>query len=240
MSDNYELNRKKARQTCIDKYGVDNPQKVREIQEKTKRTNIERYGAENVFAAEQIKEKIKSTNRARYGVEHNLQCEIFIEKAKNTKLIRYGRANIGQFGTTEHDEAMLAKYGSRRFPGNQRYRFNDVLFDSFPELAVYVYAVDHNIKIIREPVCIDYIFENKKRHYFPDFEYDGKLIEIKGEQFFREDGIMHNPYNSSLDALYAAKQKCMSDNNVIVWRRNEYQFAIDYFNSKYSKLTYKL
>ena len=33
------------------------------------------------------------------------------------------------------------------------------------------------------------------RRYFPDFEIEGKFYEIKGDQFFNEDGTMCNPFN---------------------------------------------
>lgn len=240
MAEKYEHNREKTKQTCLLKYGVDNPQKAEAVKEKTKNTNLKRYSVENVFAAPAVKEKIKNTNIARYGVSHISKSKIFTERVNNTKLVRYGRTDVGQFGTCEHEEAMLAKYGARHYNGNTRYQYNGTVFDSFPELAVYIYAIDHSIAIIREPCALEYTFEDKKRRYFPDFEYDGKLLEIKGDQFFTENGTMVNPYDHSEDNCFKAKQKCMLDNNVIVWRPPDYQFALDYFNSKYTKADFRI
>ena len=36
--------------------------------------------------------------------------EVF-EKIKNTKVVRYGRENVGQFGTQEHNQSIMIKYG---------------------------------------------------------------------------------------------------------------------------------
>ena len=47
----------KFKETCIKKYGVDNPIKLPEIREKIKQTNLEKYGYENPMSSDEIKEK---------------------------------------------------------------------------------------------------------------------------------------------------------------------------------------
>jgi len=73
-------NREKMKETCFEKYGVENTSKIKEIQDKWKQTNLERYGVENVFQSEEIKEKIKNTNLEKYGVEYPSQSETIMEK----------------------------------------------------------------------------------------------------------------------------------------------------------------
>ena len=43
--------------TFMKRYGVDNPQKVKEIKDKSKSTMLERYGVENISQSEEIKLK---------------------------------------------------------------------------------------------------------------------------------------------------------------------------------------
>lgn len=52
--------------------------------------------------------------------------------------------------------------------------------DSSYELAWIVYQIDHNVSFKRNKVGFDYVFENKKRKFYPDFILaDGLYVEIK-------------------------------------------------------------
>jgi hypothetical protein len=64
--------------------------------------------------------------------------------------------------------------------------------------------------------------------YFPDFEINGKLCEVKGDHLLK-DNKLYFPYRTGLsetelsviDDVYAAKDACMKENNVIVIRSSE-------------------
>lgn len=83
----------KRKKTMLERYGVDNPAKSREIYEKVKKTNLEKYG--NICSAQDkvIQEKIKATNLKKYGVEHFFQVDDVKEKIKTTNLEIYGVDN---------------------------------------------------------------------------------------------------------------------------------------------------
>ena len=85
--------RKKTEDTCMKKYGVNNPMQCKEIQDKAKDTNLKRYGAESPFGSKEIQDKAKDTNLGRYGVENPMQCKEIQDKAKDTNLERYGAEN---------------------------------------------------------------------------------------------------------------------------------------------------
>ena len=82
--------KQKMKQTCIDKYGVDNPFKSKEVQEKIKQTNLEKYGVEIASQSETIKEKTKQTNLIKYGANTPLQNKDILKKMENTNLLKYG------------------------------------------------------------------------------------------------------------------------------------------------------
>lgn len=86
--------RDKLRQTCIERYGVDNAAKSNIIQEKMKKTCFERYGATNVFASNYGKDRIKKTNIERYGVENPQQNEEIKTRTNNTMISKYGKKCI--------------------------------------------------------------------------------------------------------------------------------------------------
>lgn len=94
-NDKYLVDKKvtKAKQTFLDNYGVDNPNKVPEIKEKVKQTVSQKYGVEYYFQTEEMKEKSKKTIQEKYGVDSYLQCEGGKEKLKNTFLKKYGKDN---------------------------------------------------------------------------------------------------------------------------------------------------
>lgn len=261
--DNYNKTdecKEKKKATFIQKYGVDHPCKFTIVKEKIKQTNLEKYGVENVFAAEEIKEKIKKTKFNVYGDEHFTN----LEKAKETNMKLYGysyaakneeiRKKISfkykqlsedekQIAYEQHKQTCLEKYGvdwySKTTEFNlkirKKYYYNNIGFDSLPELAVYLYCINNNINIKRSDLKFEYIINNEIHYYFPDFEIDGKLVEIKGDHFFKEDGTMCNPFDHSLDELFEAKHQCMLKNNIEIWKSKDYQFALDYFkNNNYN------
>jgi len=81
-------NRKK--QTCIDKYGVDNPAKSKEIKEKVKKTNLEKFGTEYPLQSETILEKFKSDFKEKWGVDNPSKVKEIREKANSTNVERFG------------------------------------------------------------------------------------------------------------------------------------------------------
>lgn len=115
----------------------------------------------------------------------------------------------------------------------KKYFFDNKWFDSMPEVAVYRYYTDHNISIEFEPIQLKYIYNNKEYIYIPDFKIQDKLIEIKGNQFFKADGTMCNPYDHTQDEKYELKHQCGLQNNVQFWKYQDYKFAIDYCINTY-------
>ena len=51
--------------------------------------------------------------------------------------------------------------------------------DSSYELAYLIYCLEHNIKIERNKEGFEYVYENEKHLFYPDFIVEGKYVEIK-------------------------------------------------------------
>lgn len=116
----------------------------------------------------------------------------------------------------------------------RKYKFNELIFDSMPEIAYYIYLKDHNIAFEYQPsVSFKYEDDKKTRSYQPDFLVEGTYVEIKGKHFFDESGKMINPYDRSEDIRYESKHLCMIENHVkIITDCKKY---IDYVNERYGK-----
>lgn len=80
----------KYRNTCLLKYGVNNPSKSEEIKDKIKKTNLKKYGTEYTFQSNKIKDKIKKTNLKRYKVEYPQQNKKILEKSNVSNMNKYG------------------------------------------------------------------------------------------------------------------------------------------------------
>lgn len=77
-------NRNKCRQTCLEKYGVDNPMSLDSVRDKIKETNIQRYGVEWSAQNKEINQKTINTQIKKYGGVFNP------EKVKKTNIEKYG------------------------------------------------------------------------------------------------------------------------------------------------------
>jgi hypothetical protein len=60
----------KKKKTCLSKYGVDNPMKNIDIQNKQNVVILNKYGVSNISKLDSIKEKVKETNNLRFGKDY--------------------------------------------------------------------------------------------------------------------------------------------------------------------------
>lgn len=84
-------------------------------------------------------------------------------------------------------------------------------------------------------ISFDYYLNDERHTYHPDFKVRQKIIEVKGDQFFRineSTGVeeMYCPwrypewsdeYYAYKCALFEAKYQCMKQNGVIILRANQ-------------------
>jgi hypothetical protein len=74
---------KKQKDTCLIKYGNENPFGSKICQEKIKNTMINKYGVSSPIKNKLIKEKIEKTNIKKYGVKNPFQNKIIIQKIQS-------------------------------------------------------------------------------------------------------------------------------------------------------------
>ena len=216
---------------------------IQDIVNQIKQTKSDRYGDPYYFN----REKGRKTMIERYGVPYSGMSQELFAKTCDTKLKEYG----DPYWTNQDKicKTYIDRYGAYR-PQNYKYSFYGLLFDSAWELAVWIYCIDHNIPIIREPCSFKYFdMYNKSCDYIPDFMIGGKLVEIKGSQFLKPDGTMYFPYNKKKvdgkwvkitpeekaykDDLFERKHQCGLANGVEFWKESECAKYIEYCNLVY-------
>ena len=249
----------KTKDTCLTKYGVEYAHQNPEFVEKMKETNLKKYGCETVFQNENVKQKIKNTLKEKYGVESYTQTKEYLDKSKETCIKKYGvpfytqteeykskerETNLKKFGVewassspeirNKVRNTFISNYGSANYCHNNYYLYDNIQFDSSWELYFYIYHSDLGHKVTKEPLELFYTYEGKEHSYYPDFEVDGQLYEIKGDMFFK-DGQMINPFDKSQNGLFNAKYQCGLKNNVIFIKESDMTPIIEYVNNKYTK-----
>ena len=236
--------------------------KSEEFKNHCKSIYLNNLGVDNPLKSKEIREKAKETKNKKYGNPYWNN----IEKRKITCKQKYN--NYSYFGSNSFFEYMLNKYGSKASDydrsisidkrielygsvvPNWKYLYYGITFQSSWELAVWIYCIDHNIPIIRDPCMFEYKdFENNFHKYIPDFSINGKLVEIKGSQFFNSNGTMRFPYNKKkvngewinmtieekkyMNDLYERKHQCGLANGVEFWKESDCKKYIEYCNIKY-------
>lgn len=92
--------------------------------------------------------------------------------------------------------------------------------------------MDNKIDFLYQPdTPLEYLDENKKKRlYYPDFLVNGEFQEIKGNQFFNENG---EPYNMYKKEFWWEKYNLMLSNNIKIIRQDEALKYVKYVNKKY-------
>ena len=80
----------KRKDTCIEKWGVDNPSKSNQVKKKVIETNIEKFGHEWATKSDEIKTKIKDKFIENWGVDNPSKIKEVRDRAKETMFERFG------------------------------------------------------------------------------------------------------------------------------------------------------
>jgi len=167
------INLDKIKQTCLEKYGVENVYQSEIIKNKIKQIKKEKYGNEYYLNDE----KQRKTMLERYNTKYFMGTTTFYIKSKQTKLERYGDENY--LNKEKQKETMLKRYGVDN-PGklystiinshtkesqdkrNETKRKNKTFNVSKPEDETYLILKEKYPDVIRQysseryPFCCDF------------------------------------------------------------------------------------
>ena len=237
------------KQTCLAVYGVESVMQVKSVQEKGNETLIQKHGSiENAYKVRQEKldrtklerygntkynnrNKYKETCLDRFGCENPFQNEAVKQKCNTVDIVNRAEAS--------RHKTFVEKYGVEcvgqleQSHQNYSYFYDNTYFDSSWELALWIYANDHNEDIVRLPCTIEFEYNSTIRTYRPDFKYNGQLVEVKGDQFIYE-GKLINPYrdNTGLDSL---KTELIKKYDIQLWSSREIKPILIYITKNYGK-----
>lgn len=174
-----EERKKKIRETCIKKYGVEHYFSSKNIKDKKKVTYLKRYGVENPSQIDWVKEKKRETCLINYGVENPSQSSDI--QSKKTKFTR--------------KKQITTKCGKKYdLDGYEPLTISELLINNDPKNIL------HHTEIEDEIGKIYYHYNNKKSVYHPDIyvKSENKIIEVKSLYW----------YNHSLERNLIKKSRC--------------------------------
>lgn len=249
---------KKRENTCLDMYGVRNVFCKGEIRNKFEYEREKKHGSRtwnnpnkaietrkqhNIndpnFQAN-INKKTNETRKLHRQLYPNYDKNI-IEKRKQTiKQKRIADPNYDQKIYDKHVNTYYQKTGyywpsqnpKVRHKMRKKYTYCNVMFDSAPEIAYYIWLLDHNIDFEYHPsIRLQYYANNKIHFYEPDFliKSTNQLEDIKGDQFLKLTFIQRG----------RERLECIKQNNVRLIYSDEYNIYMNYCSQKFSnKLWY--
>lgn len=101
--------KQKAKETCLDRYGTDNPAKSDIVKEHMKETCIKRFGTDCTFHSSDVIDKINKTCQERYNVTNRGSIPSRIQSAKETALKNWGKDNY--CNRNKAKQTMQERYG---------------------------------------------------------------------------------------------------------------------------------
>ncbi len=179
----------KKKETCIKKYGVDNPLKNKEVRDKIKETCLERYGVDNPRQSIEISEKIKETCIKRYGVNYTLKSKEVRDKIKETNLERYGNEShlSSEIIRDKIKETNLERYGNESPFGNR-----DII-DKIKIKNLENYNVEYNFQ--REDIKEKIKETHNKKYGVNHYLLSDKYKEIKFKEYDKQIRERYNSLN---------------------------------------------
>lgn len=108
-----EEGKNKVKEVMLQRYGVESPMSIPEVQQKRKQTLMEHFGVENLSYSQECLDKKKKTCLNKYGVEYTLQSPEIREQIKQTCLEKYGHTCSVQGNEIKNKskETCFKKYG---------------------------------------------------------------------------------------------------------------------------------
>ena len=104
------------------------------------------------------------------------------------------------------------------------------------EFRVYDFLTENHIEFEYQPeISIPYEYKETPHTYHPDFRVGDRIVEVKGDQFFRineetgkeemfmpwrKPGMSDEEYRNACEKE-EAKHQCMIANNVVILRRKD-------------------
>lgn len=171
----------KFKDTCKERYSVENVFQSEEYKNKIRCTLLEKYGVDSVFKVPEFEEKRKNTWISHYGVDSPLKSEEILEKVKNTNLKKYGYPCVLQAPEIK-EKISKSFYKHSSIPTSSQQLYIQNLYDG---------ELNYPIKYYNADIC----FPDEKLDIEIDFgghNLPVKMGKLTQEEFDKKEIIRNN------------------------------------------------
>lgn len=230
---NYQCQQLKRKEKVMEKYGVDNVMKNKEILNKAKETNLIKYGCENVMQNEDIKLKFVKTMNTKYGVNYPMENSEIKKKAESTFLHKYNVRSVLSSPEIRNKikKTLLEKYNvtsplyinKDKLPDSKNEKYIRELYGGIPHIRIESFYPD---MLIEDNIVVEYdgSGHNIKEKYMSHDEY------IEKEKF-RESVIIRNGYK--IIRLISKSDTLPSDEDLLYIKDIGVEYLKDNFIFRY-------
>jgi len=165
----------KSKQTCLNKYGVDNPMKSEIIKEKIIKNNIDKYNKKWYFQTDEFKEKVIKNNIDKYNKKWYFQTDEFKDKSKNTIKNKYNVDHISKNENIKkkNKQTCLNKYGVNN-PMKSEIIKEKIINNNLNKIGY-----KHHMIYKKENKLLKYFFNKQSYNYYNEkINNNYKLINI--------------------------------------------------------------
>jgi len=178
--------KEKVKQTCIERYGVENPMQNPEIRDKIKQTCFNNFGVEHPAQSQEVKDKMNITCIERYGVAHPSQLQYFKDKSRQTCFNNFGVEHPAQSQEVKDKsrQTCIERYGVAHPLQSQEIK------DKVKQTCIKKYGVENlsqNPEIFEKALKNSY---NIKEFTFPC----SNIIQVQGYEPFLLDILVKEGY----------------------------------------------
>lgn len=183
-------NREKAKSTMLKKYGVDNNMKSNIGKQEFFNAIRKKYNNETIKSVTQIdsvKSKLKKSLKEFFNSNKCIEYKKRQQKYWKNLSNKQHKLRINKIKQTYYKRT--GYYWPSQNPNvntsSNKYKFNGIKFDSFPELCYFIWLTNQNVNFVYKPkIQLVYSYNGIQHYYKPDFIVHNQLVEIKGDQFF--------------------------------------------------------
>jgi len=197
----------KRKETCLEKYGVDNPSKSESVKFIVKETNRNKFGVDYPLQSNEILEVYKSTMIEKYGVDNPSKIPEIREKAKETTLNRFG---VDYAMRSDMVVSNLKKYFKNKYGSDNPFNIKEFV-DKSNKTKMDRYGTIYPLqnKEVYNKMMLTNMVRYGVDHYTMTDEYK---LKLKENVFLSNSKIVNDEYNTLLymggDEYHIRCEKC--------------------------------
>jgi G:T-mismatch repair DNA endonuclease (very short patch repair protein) len=226
-----KCNNIKRKETCLEKWGVENPMQSEEIKDKLKNSLLDTYGVDHFSKTEEFKEKYKNTCLKNFGVDNTFKSTTHKEKIKKSNLEKFGveypQQNIDIKEKTT--KSFLDNYGVKRYSQTTEFK------SKIKEISQSRWGVDNYSQSLeyREKVKETSIENWGVEHYSKTEEFKNKLrnnrenlTKLRYENLIGEGFEIIDYRNSNFEIFHKECSRNFKINRDLLYSRHNLKICI--------------